>query len=65
LAAAEKLTTAETFAGLTSRAAAALHLYDRGSIAPGKKAHLQAYPCANYREILYHQGKMKPVQVWC
>jgi imidazolonepropionase len=65
LAAAEKLTTAETFAGLTSRAAAALHLYDRGSIAPGKKAHFQAYACADFREILYHQGKMKPVQVWC
>jgi imidazolonepropionase len=60
----EKLTTAETFAGLTFRAAKALNLTDRGSLQPGTLADMQAYPCTNYREILYHQGKLKPAQVW-
>jgi len=64
LSAYEKLTSAETFAGLTYRAAKALNLTDRGSLQPGKLADMQAYPCADYREILYYQGKMKPAQVW-
>jgi len=64
LSAYEKLTTAETFAGLTYRAAKALNLNDRGSLQNGMLADMQAYPCADYREILYQQGKLKPVQVW-
>ncbi|WP_443936428.1 imidazolonepropionase [Pedobacter sp. MW01-1-1] len=64
MAAAEKLSAAETFAGLTYRAAAALHLEDRGSLAPEMLADMQAYPCEDYREILYHQGKLKPTRVW-
>jgi len=64
LSAYEKLTTAETFAGLTFRAAKALNLYDRGVLEKGKLADMQAYPCADYREILYHQGKLKPGKVW-
>jgi imidazolonepropionase len=64
LSAYEKLTTAETFAGLTFRAAKALNLYDRGVLEKGKLADMQAYPCADYREILYHQGKLKPAKVW-
>jgi imidazolonepropionase len=60
----EKLTTAEVFAGLTFRAAKALNLYDRGTLEKGKIADMQAYPCSDYREILYHQGKLKPVRVW-
>jgi imidazolonepropionase len=24
-------------------------------------ADMQAYPCDDYREILYHQGKLKPL----
>ena len=60
----EKLSTAETFAALTFRAAKALNLNDRGTIEPGKLADMQAYPCADYREILYHQGKLKPAKVW-
>ncbi|HVV56338.1 MAG TPA: imidazolonepropionase [Mucilaginibacter sp.] len=64
LSAYEKLTNAETFAGLTFRAAKALNLTDRGSLEKGKLADMQAYPCKDYREILYHQGKLKPVQVW-
>jgi imidazolonepropionase len=64
MAAAEKLTTAEVFAGLTYRAAKALNLDDRGTITAGMVADMQAYPCADYREILYYQGKLKPGMVW-
>jgi imidazolonepropionase len=60
MSAAEKLSTAEVFAALTYRAARALNLNDRGTLAPGMRAHLQAYPCSDYREILYHQGALKP-----
>jgi imidazolonepropionase len=64
MSASEKLTTAEVLAGLTYRAAAALKITNRGILAPGMLADMQAYPCADYREILYYQGKMKPVKVW-
>ncbi|WDZ99524.1 imidazolonepropionase [Mucilaginibacter sp. SJ] len=64
MAAVEKLNTAEVFAGLTYRAAQALKLNDRGVLTKGKLADMQAYPCNDYREILYHQGKLKPVRVW-
>jgi len=64
LSAAEKLNTTETFAGLTYRAAKALNLDDRGTLAPGMRADMQAYPCSDYREILYQQGKLKPANVW-
>jgi hypothetical protein len=60
MSASEKLTTAEVLAGLTYRAAAALKITNRGILAPGMLADMQAYPCADYREILYYQGKMKP-----
>jgi imidazolonepropionase len=64
MSAAEKLTTAEVFAGLTYRAAAALKITNRGTLAPGMPTDMQAYPCADYREILYYQGKLKPKYVW-
>jgi imidazolonepropionase len=64
MSAAEKLNAAEVFAGLTFRAAYALKQTDRGKIEKGKIADLQAYCCADYREILYHQGKLKPSIVW-
>jgi imidazolonepropionase len=64
MGASEKLTTAEVFAGLTFRAAHALRLEDRGRLIPGMLADMQAYPCAGYREILYHQGKLRPVRMW-
>ena len=64
LATFEKLTTAEVFAGLTFRAAAALGLTDRGKLTPGQLADFILFPTADYREILYQQGKMKPVGVW-
>jgi imidazolonepropionase len=63
MSAAEKLSAAEVFAGLTFRAASALKM-ERGILAPGMTADMQAYPCADYREILYYQGKLKPSQVW-
>jgi len=47
-------------AGLTYRAAKALNLNDRGILASGYRADMQAYACDDYREILYMQGKMKP-----
>lgn len=60
----QKLNFAETIAGLTFRAAAALGFNDRGILAPGKKADMIAFPTSDFREILYHQGKMKPFRVW-
>ncbi|WP_298708606.1 imidazolonepropionase [Chitinophaga sp.] len=57
MSAAERLSAAEVFAALTFRAAKALGI-------PSSAADLQAYPCADYREILYHQGKLKPSIVW-
>ena len=60
----EKLNTAETFAGLTFRAAHALRLKDRGIIEKGMKAHLQAYAANDFREILYYQGTLLPFKVW-
>jgi imidazolonepropionase len=59
MSAAEKLNTAEVFAGLTFRAAKALNLTDRGILAAGMKADLQIYPGNDYREILYQQGKLR------
>ncbi|SFN35858.1 imidazolonepropionase [Chitinophaga sp. YR627] len=64
LSAAEKLSAAEVFAALTSRAAKALQLNYVGQLASGFIADMQAYPTADYRDILYYQGKMKPIKVW-
>jgi imidazolonepropionase len=61
MGAAEKLSNAEVFAGLTFRAAHALKLDNRGTLTTGMLAGMQAYPCADYREILYNQGKLKPL----
>jgi imidazolonepropionase len=60
----EKLTMAETLAAITCRASAALRLSDRGIIKPGMLADFIAFPCADYREILYHQGGMTAEMVW-
>lgn len=64
LAAFEKLSTAEVFAGITFRSAAALGLSDRGKLTSGMLADFVLFPTADYREILYHQGKLKPIEVW-
>ncbi|MGW8122298.1 imidazolonepropionase [Roseivirga echinicomitans] len=64
LGAAEKLSNAEVLAGITVRAAAALELTDRGTLAEGALADLAIFPCNNYQEILYLQGKLKPSIVY-
>ncbi len=60
----QKLTMAETFSGLTNRAAKALELNDRGLIKPGYLAELIAFPCKDFQEILYNQGTLKPRHIW-
>ncbi|MCS4433577.1 imidazolonepropionase [Aquiflexum gelatinilyticum] len=60
----EKLSNAEVFAGITCRAAAALGLSDRGSIAVGNLADILLFQTSDYREITYHQGKLKPKMVF-
>ncbi|MFC3880666.1 imidazolonepropionase [Algoriphagus namhaensis] len=64
LATFEKLSTAEVFAGITFRAAAALGLHDRGKLASNQLADVNLFPTSDYREILYQQGQLKPAQVW-
>jgi len=60
----EKLSMAETFAALTFRAAHALGLNDRGILKPGMIADFVAFPCSDYREILYSQGALEPGMIW-
>ena len=60
----EKLTMAETLAAITCRAATALRLSDRGILRPGMLADFVAFPCGDYREILYSQGGLLPGMVW-
>jgi imidazolonepropionase len=60
LSVAEKLTMAETLAGITVRAARALQLNDRGFLAHTMRADLVVFPCHDYREILYQQGSLVP-----
>ena len=38
----------------------ALNLHDRGRISKGMLADIIAFPCDDYREILYHQGQLQP-----
>lgn len=60
----QKLSNAEVWAGITFRAAKALNLYDRGQLIPGMLADFNLFATSNHQEILYQQGKLKPVQVW-
>ena len=60
----EKLSSAEIFAGITYRAAKALGIEDRGKLVSGMKADFVSFPVNDYREILYHQGSIKPGHVW-
>ncbi|MGB5236887.1 MAG: imidazolonepropionase [Flavobacteriaceae bacterium] len=64
LGAFEKLSNAEVLAGITLRAAAALNLGDRGALKIGSHADLAVFHTANYNEILYNQGNLKPCMVW-
>ncbi len=60
----EKLTNAEVLAGITFRASAALHLNDRGRLAPGMLADFNLFQTDHFNEICYHQGKLDPSEVW-
>ncbi|WP_271766928.1 imidazolonepropionase [Aquimarina algiphila] len=60
----EKLSNAELLAGITSRAAAALHLTDRGRLVSGMLADFNLFKTDHFNEIFYHQGKLTPSQVW-
>jgi len=60
----EKMTMAESFAAITFRAAVALGLTDRGVLRIGLLADMIGFPTSDYREILYHQGSLKPSMVW-
>ncbi|MBO0331279.1 imidazolonepropionase [[Muricauda] lutisoli] len=60
----EKLSNTEVLAGITSRAAAALRLADRGKLETGAVADFVVFPTDNYQEITYHQGQLKPHMVW-
>jgi len=60
----EKLSMAEILAGITFRAAKALNLRDRGIIKKGMIADFIAFPCSDYREILYCQGSLLPELIW-
>ncbi|MEL6805307.1 MAG: imidazolonepropionase, partial [Bacteroidota bacterium] len=51
-------------AGLTFRAAAALDRFHIGRLEAQYQADWISFPTDDYREILYHQGRMKPAQVW-
>lgn len=64
LGAFEKLSLAETLAGLTFRAALALGLTDRGRLETGQCGDFQAYETNDYRDIFYQQGRLKPFKVW-
>jgi len=64
ISAAEKLSTAETLAAITKRAAAALGVVDRGFLKKGMLADFILFPAGDYREILYNQGKLKPSRIW-
>ena len=61
LASNQKLTNAEVFSALSFRAANVLNLNDRGTIASNKIADFIGFNTLDYREILYSQGKMKPI----
>ena len=60
----EKMTIAESLAGITFRAAYALGLKDRGVLKNRFIADLIGFPTSDYREILYLQGCLKPSKVW-
>lgn len=64
LAAAQKLSSAETWAGITFRAAHALQLNDRGRLQENQLADMMAFATEDFREILYWQGQMLPSLIW-
>jgi imidazolonepropionase len=65
LGAQQRLSMAETWAGITFRAAQALGLEDRGRISEGARADLVGFPCSGHKEVLYRQGALRPNLVVC
>lgn len=63
LGASEKLTMAETLRAITSNAARALGLKDRGILRAGMRADIALFPTDDYRDIFYYQGSLKPSEV--
>jgi len=59
LATFQKLSNAEVLAGITSRAAKALNLRDRGVLNSEKNADIILFEVSDYREILYRQGGLR------
>ncbi len=59
LGASEKLTIAETLAGITTRAAQALRI-EIGTISVGKEACFNTYETDDFRNIFYQQGQLRP-----
>ena len=64
LATYEKLSNAEVFTGLTSRAAFALRKNKIGQLKKGFAASFSVFPTNNYQEIPYQMGRLQPEQVW-
>lgn len=64
LGAYEKLSIAETLAGISFRAAKALRLDERGILKENFMADMQAYPVKDFREIFYLQGSIRSCIVW-
>jgi imidazolonepropionase len=60
----QKLSSAETFAGVTFRAAQALGVSDRGRLAAGLRADMVAFLASDIRDILYYQGTCPVTDVW-
>lgn len=60
LGASEKLTIAETLAGITTRASKALNS-DYGCISTGKEAVFNIYETDDFRNIFYQQGQLRPL----
>lgn len=64
LAVYEKLTIPECIAAITSRAAAALGIIERGKLKQGYFADLIIFSTNDYRDIIYSQGSLTPKEVW-
>lgn len=59
LGASQKMSIAETLAGITTRAALALRI-DKGVIREESEAHFNIFATDNYRNIFYQQGQLRP-----
>lgn len=58
------MSTAETLASITTRAAEALGLNNRGILDQHKMADFIAFPTANYQDLFDPEKTVRPSQVW-